>query len=251
MAGRLAPNYLRMNGRSRTKEENEGSKFSDRHLFCVLWPVSLWNYFARLSITKAECLPLLDNSDPLGEQPFQSGRTWVKGTLPLVAADSCDCRRRTGRCDLTDQYMRALLAALAKPRARKRSFVVHHGSTDGSLEARGNLRGWSSGGSAAESGDGGTPALSTSDRMNSNELKNDLERCERRQELAERLLAPKQAPPSLAQRQMRDKPSSLLSTFKEADLMRTIGAFFTCDQYQNPGLVATRFESLPMSGARG
>jgi hypothetical protein len=30
---------------------------------------------------------------------------------------------------------------LAKPGARKRSFVVHHGSTDGSLQARGNLRG--------------------------------------------------------------------------------------------------------------
>jgi hypothetical protein len=48
--------------------------------------------------------------------------------------------------------MRALLAALAKPGARKRSFVVPDGSTDGSLHARGNLSGCSSGGSAAESG---------------------------------------------------------------------------------------------------
>jgi hypothetical protein len=87
--------------------------------------------------------------------------------------------------------------------------------------------------------------------MNSNELKNDLERCERRQELAERLLAPKQAPPSLAQRQMRDKPSSLFSTFKEADLTRTIRAYFACDQYENRELLATRFKSLPTSGARG
>jgi hypothetical protein len=73
MAERLAPNHFRLLSGERLFADNRGNEeivCGPTSFFVFCDPVSLSNYFARLPITRTECLPYLDNSDPLGEQPF-------------------------------------------------------------------------------------------------------------------------------------------------------------------------------------
>jgi hypothetical protein len=73
IAEHLALGHLRLLSGERLfahNRRNEEMVFGPTSSFVFCDPVSLSNYFVRLSITQTECLPYLDNSHPLGEQPF-------------------------------------------------------------------------------------------------------------------------------------------------------------------------------------
>ena len=72
MAERLAPNHLRLLFDERVfvrKRGNDEIVFGPTSSFCFVTGIPVKLLCASID-HEAECLPLLDHSDPLGEEPF-------------------------------------------------------------------------------------------------------------------------------------------------------------------------------------